>query len=493
MTNVDPSARDSAALGDVPVHEFRAAAHATVDWIADYLEGAAGHPVRTPVAAGDIRRALPASAPRTGDALDATLEDFRHVILPGITHANHPSFFASVASSGAAPGIVGELLRAALNVNGSVWAASPAAMELEETALDWLRQLLGMGDDWVGEITGPASASTFHALRAARDAVGLDIRERGMGARTHLHRFRVYCSEHAQSSVDGAVAALGIGNENLVKIPADDAYRMRIDALANAIERDVDAGYRPLAIIPTVGTASTSSIDSVRDVVEIAKRHGCWTHVDGAHGAAAAVVPELRYILDGVDRADSIAVNPHQWLFTPADCSVLYTKRPSALQQASALRPEPIVTDDGDRLDRTPDGQWPERGFRSLALWMTMRAFGAVGLAERIRHHCELARDFAGMVYYEGDWELMAPVPLSVVCFRYAPPGASGPEIARLNAAIMQSVNASGRAFLSHTMLGDRFALRVAIGNIRTRREHVEAVWQALRAAAASVRGSQRG
>jgi aromatic-L-amino-acid/L-tryptophan decarboxylase len=471
--------------GDLSPDEFRTAAHAAVDWIADYLEQSAQYPVRSRATPGDIRRALPASPPQHGEPLDAMLRDFHSTIVPGITHWNHPAFFAYFANSGAYPGILGELLAAGLNANGMLWVTSPSVTELEQVTLDWLRQLMGMSDGWFGEITDTASVSTFYALAAARERAGFDVRTRGMAARDDLPRLRVYCSEHAHSSVDKAVIALGLGHENLVKIPADEQFRLRADALAAALAADVAAGYRPIAVVPCVGTTGSTSVDPVVEVVRIARAYGCWVHVDAAYAGVAAIVPELRYLMDGVDGADSFVVNPHKWLFTPMDCSVLYTRDPDALKRAFALLPEYLVTRTGnDAVNLMDYGIQLGRRFRSLKLWMVLRAYGAEGLAERIRVHCEMAREFAGMVHFEGGWELTAPVTLSLVCFRRVPAGASEAEIARLNAAIMERVNASGEVYLSHTKLQDRYTLRLAIGNIRTDRTHVELAWSELRRAA---------
>ena len=348
--------------------------------------------------------------------------------------------------------------------------------------------MLGLGDGWFGQITDTASVSTFYALAAAREQAGFDVRARGMAGRSDLPVLRVYCSEHAHSSVDKAVIALGLGHEHLVKVAADTDFRMRADALEAAIRGDLAAGYRPIAVVATVGTTSTTSIDPVPHVAVIAKAYGCWLHIDAAYAGVAAIVPELRYLLDGVDGADSLVVNPHKWLFTPMDCSVLYTQRPDALKQAFALLPEYLVTRGQDEVVNLMDyGIQLGRRFRSLKLWMVLRAFGADGIAERIRLHCELAREFAGMVHFEGGWELTAPVPLSLVCFRYAPSGADEAQLASVNAAIMERVNARGHAYLSHTKLGGRYTLRLAIGNIRTQREHIDLVWRELRDAARDV------
>ena len=476
------------STGDLPPEAFRTAAHAAVDWIAEYLEQSAHYPVRSRVQPGDIRAMLPAHPPAHGEPLDAMLQDFHATILPGITHWNHPAFFAYFANSASYPGILGELLTAGLNANGMLWITSPAVTELEQVTLDWLRQLMGLGDGWFGQITDTASVSTFYALAAARERAGYDVRTKGMTARPELPRLRVYCSEHAHSSIDKAVIALGIGHENLVKIPADDQFRMRADALAAAIADDVAAGFKPIAVVPCVGTTSTTSVDPVVEAVHIAREYGCWVHVDAAYGGVAAIVPELRYLLDGVDGADSLVVNPHKWLFTPMDCSVFYTRDPHTVKQAFALLPEYLVTSTPDETVNLMDyGIQLGRRFRALKLWMVLRAFGREGLAERIRQHCELAREFAGMVHFEGGWELTAPVTLSLVCFRLVPPGAGEDTIARVNAAIMERVNARGHAYLSHTRVAGRYTLRLAIGNIRTDRSHVDVAWRELREAAAAV------
>ena len=477
--------------GDLSAAEFRAAAHAAVDWIADYLENPAAHPVRSRVQPGDVRSALPVSPPIHGEPLDAMLSDFQSKILPGITHWNHPGFFAYFANSASYPGILGELLTAGLNANGMLWITSPAVTELEELTLDWLRQLLGLAAGWTGQITDTASVSTFYALAAARERAGFDVRGKGLAGRADMPPLRVYCSQHAHSSIDKAVMALGLGHENCVKVAVDEQYRMRPDALEAALSADVAAGYQPIAVVPCVGTTSITSIDPVPEVVRIARRYNCWVHVDAAYGGVAAIVPELRYLLDGVDGADSLVVNPHKWLFTPMDCSVLFTRDPASLRQAFALLPEYLVTRTSDATSTTTNlmdyGIQLGRRFRALKLWMVIRAYGADGLAERIRHHCELARDFAGMVHFEGGWEITAPVTLSLVCFRCVPEGADEDTIAALNAAIMERVNERGHVYLSHTKLDGRYTLRLAIGNIRTEREHVELAWRELREAAREV------
>src|SRR5512143_70126 len=472
--------------GDRSRDELVEQGRAVLDWIAEYLEHPEQYPVLAQVRPGEIRASLPASPPREAESLERILADFEAKIIPGITHWNHPGFFGYFATSSSVPGILAEMLVATLDVKAMLWKTSPAATELEQVATDWLRQMLGLGDGWFGITTDTASISSLLALAAAREArPELAIRERGMAGRADLPRLRVYASEHVHSSVDKAALALGIGLENVVKIDSDDEFRMRPDALAAAIAADRALGYLPLACVATVGTTSTSSIDPVRAIADICRREDVWLHVDGAYGGMLAIVPELRFILDGIEGADSLVVNPHKWLFTPFDCSAFYVKRPEILKRAFSLVPEYLVTREQDEVVNYMDyGVQLGRRFRALKLWMVIRAFGTDGLADRLREHCALAQTFAGWVTASDEWELMSPVPFSLVCFRYAPHGMSDLERDRCNEAIMHAVNAGGDVFLSHTKLHGRFTLRLAIGNIRTEERHVALAWERLREAA---------
>ncbi len=475
--------------GDLPRAELEARGREILDWIGSYLEHPERFPVLSQVKPGDVRDALPASPPREGQPMRAILDDFESKILPGITHWNHPAFFGYFATSSSVPGILAEMLVAAIDVKAMLWKTSPAATELEQVATDWLRQMLGLSDEWFGITTDTASISSMLAIAAAREArPELQIRERGMAGRTDLPRLRVYCSHHAHSSVEKAALALGIGHENVVKIADDDQFRMKPDALAAAIAADKAHGYLPIACVATVGTTSMTSIDPVPAIAEICRREHVWLHVDGAYGGMLAIVPEFRTVLDGIEGADSLVVNPHKWLFTPFDCSVFYVKRPEILKRAFSLVPEYLVTREQDEVANYMDyGVQLGRRFRALKLWMIIRAFGVDGLAARLRAHCELARTCAGWIEESDDWELMAPVPFSLVCFRYAPAGLSDDELDRRNEAIMHAVNAGGDVFLSHTKLRGRFTLRLAIGNIRTEERHVALAWKRLREAARSA------
>jgi aromatic-L-amino-acid/L-tryptophan decarboxylase len=465
--------------------ELRSALEQAAEWIARYLDDVDRLPVLAQVKPGDVAAALPEHPPAHGEPLEAILADVDRIIVPGLTHWNHPGFMAYFGITGSPPGILGETIAAALNVNAMLWRTSPAATELEAVTMRWAAELLGLPTGWFGQITDTASSSTLWALAAAREAAGLDIRTRGMAARDDLPPLRVYTSQEAHSSVEKACIVLGLGQEGLVKIPTDAEYRMRPDALREAVAADAAAGRRPIAVVPTVGTTSSTSIDPVAEVADVCAEHGMWMHVDAAYGGAAAVVPELRGVLAGCERADSLVVNPHKWLLTPIDCSLLYTARPDDMRAAFSVVPEYLRTSEEDVVNLMDYGVALGRRFRSLKLWMVLRAYGADGLATIVSGHVQLARRLEAAVRAEPGWELLAPVPFSTVCFRHHPDGLDDEaELRARNEAILDRVNASGRALVSHTDLKGRYALRVAIGNAATTAEHVDRAWELIRTAA---------
>jgi aromatic-L-amino-acid decarboxylase len=483
----EPDLLPSAFLGDLPVEDFVRQGHELIEWVGRFFADPERYPVLARVAPGDVAARLPAAPPAAAEPLADAMADAERLLVPGLTQWNHPGFFAYFANSSTAAGVLGELMAAALNVNAMLWKTAPAATELELVAVDWLRQLLGLGGGWFGHINDTASVSTLVALAAAREAdPALGVRARGMAGRPDLPPLRVYCSEHAHSSVDKAAITLGLGHDHVVKVGVDAAYRMRPELLARAVAADRARGMRPLAVVATAGTTSTASVDPVAEVAAVARDAGAWLHVDASYGGAAAAVPELRaHVLGGAELADSLVVNPHKWLFTPMDCSVLWVRRPEVVRRAFALVPEYLVTaEQGSAVNLMDYGVQLGRRFRALKLWMVLRTFGTEGVAERIRHHCALAREFAGWVEGEPGWELAAPVSLSLVCFRHAPAGASEDERNAANERILAAVNASGEVFLSHTRLGGRHVLRLAVGNVRTERRHVARAWELLRRAA---------
>lgn len=456
--------------------EFRRHAARLGEWIADYLENPGRYPVVPRVRPGELRAALPSAAPEDPESLDRVLDDFERILVPGLTHWNHPRFFAYFSSSASAPGILGEFLSAALNQQAMLWRTSPAATELEEVALGWLRQALGLPDSFEGVIYDTASVSTLHALAAARHAAAPEIREQGLQAAPVL---RVYCSEEAHSSVEKGMILLGLGRRNLVRIPTDDQFRLRPELLEEAILQDLGAGLRPMAAVATVGTTSTTSVDPVEAVADLCSQHGLWLHVDGAYGGVAGLVPELAPLLAGCGRADSFVVNPHKWLFTPMDLSAFYCRRMEVVRDAFSLVPEYLRTQETVR-NLMDTGVQLGRRFRSLKLWMILRTFGTRRLAELLRGHVAMARAFAARVDASPRFERLAPTPLGVVCFRALLPGLDEPGLDRLNERLMEAVNATGQAFLSHTKLRGRFTLRLAVGSLRTRPEDVDACWDLL-------------
>jgi aromatic-L-amino-acid decarboxylase len=461
---------------------FRKEAHRVADWIADYFGDPERFPVMSRARPGDIRTALPLAAPEHGESFEAIFADFERVIVPGITHWNHPGFFAYFSISGSGPGVLAEFLSAALNVQAMLWRTSPAATELEEVALAWLRQLIGLPDSFEGVIYDTASISTLHALAAAREEAVANVRGRGLAARPDVGQLRVYCSEHAHSSVDKAVILLGLGHDALRRIEADTDFRMRPEALAAAIQDDRSVGVTPVAVVATVGTTSATSVDPIGAVANICARERIWLHVDAAYAGVAAIVPEYSSLLLDAAPADSLVVNPHKWLFTPFDLSVLYCRRMDTLRAAFALTPEYLKTSESGEVNNLMDtGIQLGRRFRALKLWMVLRHFGAAGIRERLAEHIRLARLFADWVDGSEHFERTAPVPFSVVCFRAR-------ETDEFNAALLDRLNASGEIFLSHTRLGDRYTLRLAIGNLRTTERHVTRAWQLIQQCAVELR-----
>ncbi|MEO6213033.1 MAG: pyridoxal-dependent decarboxylase [Vicinamibacterales bacterium] len=463
-------------LGDMDPEAFRREAHRVADWIADYLSNPGQYPVLAQVAPGDITRALPIEAPESGESFDSIFADFERVIMPGITHWNHPGFFAYFAISGSAPGILAEFLAAALNVQAMLWRTSPAATELEEVTLAWLRRLVHLPDDFEGVIYDTASVSTLHALAAARERIVPDVRTKGLTG-----RYRVYCSDQTHSSIDKAVILLGLGQDSLKKVSSDRHFRMQIVALAEAIREDCASGWTPLAVVATVGTTSTTSMDPVGAIADLCERERIWLHVDAAYAGVAAMVPGYEHILEGAQRADSIVLNPHKWLFTPFDLSVLYTRHMDVVRAAFSLTPEYLSTTEVSPVRNLMDtGIQLGRRFRALKLWMVLRHFGAAGLRTRLSEHMRLARLFGQWVDASPRFERLAPVPFSVVCFRSVPASLQGDQAAldAHNEALVEAVNRTGQVFVSHTRLHGQYAIRLAVGNLHTTEAHVAQAWE---------------
>jgi len=454
------------------ISDFQRAAHEAVDWIAEYLSNTRDYPVVATTKPGELVDSLPKSGPERGESFDAILRDFREKVMPAVTHWNHPGFLAYFATTGSTPAVIGEMLAAALNTNGLHWKTSPAVAELEQVALGWFRDWMGVPSDWFGMVFDTASTGSMHAIAAARQAADPESRTRGTSP-----GLVVYTSEQAHSSIEKGAIAVGIGQNFVRKVPVDDAFRLRPEALGSLIEADLAAGLRPCCVAATVGTTSTTSVDPVPAIADICERRGLWLHVDAAYAGAAAVVPELRWAFEGCERADSFLTNPHKWLLTPMDCSVFYTRRPEVLRRSFSLVPEYLETPPDPRAINLMDYGVPlGRRFRSLKLWFILRSYGREGLTAMIRHHVALAQELAEQVDADPAFERTAPAPFSVVCFRY-----KGTDDE--NRRILEEVNATGEVFLSSTVLKGRYTLHLAVGNHGTTREHVQRAWELVKRA----------
>ncbi len=457
---------------------FRRHGHQIVDWIADYWRDLESRPVAPGVDHGAVRAALPVGPPETAEPFAQILADFKTVIVPGMTHWGHPGWFAYFPSNASPPSVLGEMLAAGLGAQCMSWVTSPAATELEQVVMEWLRQLLGLPGEFTGVIQDTASSATLVAFVTARERLEADA-----------GRMTAYWSGEAHSSISKAARLAGIPAARQRVIPTDAAYAMRVDALAEHVALDRAAGLVPGIVCATMGTTSSTACDPLRAIGEVARSAGAWYHVDAAYGGTAAILPEIRPLLDGVELADSYVTNPHKWLMTSFDCTAYFVRDVDRLLRTFATNPEYLRTRHDPEVVNFRDwGIQLGRRFRALKLWFVLRSYGAEGLRAMFRAHIAWAREFASWVEEAPEWELMAPVPLGLVCCRHVPDKLrNDPEaVDRHNAALVERVNAGGRQFLNHTTLDGRYAIRVAIGAFRTERRHVEALWGALREAANS-------
>ena len=445
---------------------FRREGHRMIDWIAEYLDGEnRHHPVLSRVEPGEVAGRLPTQMPEKAEDPEAVWQDFLDIVIPGVTHWNHPGFMAYFGITGSGPGVLGEMLSAALDVNGMLWRTCPSATELELKVLDWMRRGLGLPDDFFGYLNDTASISSLLALAAAREAADPEIRRRGMTGPA----MRIYASDQAHSSIAKACLTLGFGLEGFRAVPHDADYRMDTEALARMVTEDRAAGLRPLAVVATVGTTSTTSVDPCSQIADICTRERLWMHVDAAYAGSAALSEEYRWCIDGCERADSFNFNPHKWLFAPIDASAFYTRHPEIFKRAFSLVPEYLTTPlSGQVVDLMDYGVQLGRRFRALKLWWVLLCFGRDGICERHRRHIAMASEFADWIDSDPAFERLAPRPFSVVCFRARPDGLEGDELDQFNMELLEHINASGEIFLSHTKLDNGVALRIAIGNLGT-------------------------
>ncbi|MDR3611802.1 MAG: pyridoxal-dependent decarboxylase [Ignavibacteriaceae bacterium] len=475
---------------DMSPDDFREYGNKLIEWASEYLKNIGSYKVLPDIEPGAIKAQLPEHPNYTGEDFNKIIDDFNKIIIPGITHWNHPGFMAYFNSTASVPGILAELLIATLNVNGMLWKTSPSASELEEVTTKWLREMLGLPKNMWGIIYDTASMSSLHAIACAREKLGLDIREKGL-AGNNFPKLRLYCSEHAHSSIEKGAITLGVGRDGVTKIGSDSQFRMIPELLKEEIRKDKEQGVLPFCVVATVGTTSTTSIDPVRAIGEICRKENIWLHVDSAHAGITAIIPEMRYIFDGIEYVDSIVVNPHKWMFVPVDCSVLFVREPEILKRAFSLEPEYLKTKvDSEVINYNDYGVQLGRRFRSLKLWFVIKYFGVDGLAGIIKRNIETGKKFKHLIERDSDFEIMAPAPFSTVCFRYNPSGYKG-DLNILNNNLMDAINKTGRILLSHTKLNGNFVIRLVVSGIRTETEHILEAWEIIKNIAHAIPGDQ--
>ncbi len=469
-------------FGDMSPSEFKKLGYQTIDWIANYLDNIEKFPVLPYIKYGDVKKNLQSNPPNKGENPEKFLGEIDNLLMKGITHWNHPDFMAYFNSTSSGPGILAELLSAGFNINGMAWHTCPSATELEETMIEWYKKIFALPDYFWGIVYDTASTSSFHAIAAAREQLShLKIREKGMAGRSDIPRLRVYSSTEAHFSIDKAVVSLGFGLKGIRKIPVDKEFRMIPAKLNEAIEEDRKNGWLPCCVIATVGTTSSTAVDPVDEIGSICNEENIWLHVDAAYAGTAAVLPEMRWIYKGIEKADSLVTNPHKWMFTPIDFSLLFTKKPEVLKRAFNISSEYLDTSKDVVTNFMDYGIQLGRRFRSLKPWFILRYFGVEGIQNRIREHIRLAKMFAGWIKESKKFELIVPPHFSVVCFRALPKGGKEEkEINSLNESLMKKINATGELFLSHTKLNGKYVIRICISGLRTQEEHVKKAWELL-------------
>jgi aromatic-L-amino-acid decarboxylase len=471
--------------------EFRAAGHRVIDWLADYRRDVAERPVLARTAPGDVRAALPAEPPARPVPFDEILRDLEHVVLPGLTHWQHPAFFAYFPSNGELSSVLGDALSTGLGVLGLSWQASPALTELEEVATDWVRRMVGLSDAWRGVIGDTASTSTLVALLCARERATSRSMQRG-GVQAEPQPLVVYASTQAHSSVEKAALLAGFGRENFRLVPHDGRYALRVDDLAGLVAADVAAGRVPCAVVATTGTTATTALDPVQAIADVARAHGMWLHVDAAMAGSAMILPECRWMWDGIEAADSLVVNAHKWLGAAFDCSLYYVRDADALVRVMSTSPSYLRTSADTEVRNFRDWGLPlGRRFRALKLWCLIRDQGVEALQRRLRRDLENARWLAARVVETPGWRVVAPVQLQTVCVRYVPralePPEKGDALDAHTLAWVERLNRSGAAYVTPALLDGRWMVRVSIGALTTEREHVEALWERMREEAERV------
>jgi len=499
--------KDRQSLGDTPPEQFRSQLHELADWIADFRENIEALRVAPDDKPGAIGARFAKHPPEEGESFEKILSDVDRLIVPGMVHWSHPMFLGYFGWTTTAPGILGEIISAPLNVNAMTWRTSPAATELETLVIDWIRQWVDLPKEFDGVVYDTASVGILHALAVAREEAAPFARKRGLAGRADLPRFRIYTSDQAHNAAEKAAIALGIGEENVRRVPCDGEFRMEMSILRKMIAADRQSGFKPMAVIATAGTTSTASVDPIVELACLRHEEKVWLHIDAAYGGGFAILPEYKWITEGWSGADSIIINPHKSLFVPLDFSVLYMCDLERLRRVFTLAPPDVLR--GDTVEATKNymdyGVQLGRRFRALKAWIIFRSFGREGLAARLREHIRLANLFADWIRNDDRFELAAPVSMGVVCFRFlggdnnksvagigdAGPGSPTPATAgrldRLNSEIVERINASGRAYLTQTKLRGQTLMRIGLGNVLTTEEHLRKAWEIIQETASKL------
>ena len=470
----------------IDLDEFRSQAHQLVDWMADYLQNIRSYPVKAQVSPGAIFQKIPDQPPSQSESIKTIMDDFIRIILPGITHWQHPNFHAYFSGNSSYPSVLAEMLTATLAAQCMLWETSPAATELEEKMMEWLKVLLELPSNWKGVIQDGASTATLVALLSAREASSdWEINRKGL---TGGKRFTVYCSAQAHSSVDKAIRIAGLGSENLRKIPVDHHFAIRPESLSDQIEKDLNAGYTPLMTVATLGTTGSTAIDPLPEIGVLCKKYNMWVHVDAAWAGTAMVLPEYRWMNEGLELADSFVFNPHKWMFTNFDCSAYFVKDHKILQRTFSLIPEYLKTQTQGVNNYSQWGIQLGRRFRALKLWFVIRNFGTEGLVNSIRQHITWAKELAQSIEEKPDFQLLAPTPLATVCFRFKPPHLSDEsDIDALNQRLLGEINRSGKIYLTHTRLDGVFVIRLVIGQTYVEKKDIDFAWKVIQDTAVGI------
>ncbi len=459
------------------IDEFRQYAHELVDWMANYLENIESYPVKSQVQPGDIYSSLPDNAPVQGEPFDQIFSDFKQLIIPGITHWQSPNFFAYFPANSSLPSVLGEMLTATLGAQCMLWETSPAAAELEEKCMEWIKEMLALPAHFIGHLQDTASTATLCAILTAREKqTDFKINQRGFKS----NHYRVYCSTQTHSSIEKATKIAGIGRENVVQIEVDEDLRLKPEALIDAIEKDIEEGKQPTCVVATLGTTGTTAIDPLRPIANICKKYTIWLHVDAALAGTALILPEFRWMNDGLEEADSFVFNPHKWMLTNFDCTAYYVKDKDTLLRTFSILPEYLKTQQQGLVNDYRDWGIPlGRRFRALKLWFVIRSFGIEGIQNIIRNHITIAQKLSVEIAAHPNFEVLTPTVLNLICFRYIHKKMLTPKtINAFNQKVLEKVNASGKAYMTHTKINGRFAIRLVVGQANTTEQHARNAWK---------------